>query len=334
MKGRRGSILIIALWSITFLSAFAVILGSQVRQKVTLSHRLNERASLAALCDAGVKKAAALVRSQPEKSYDALKDPWSTNPGEFQDAGLGTGSLSVGYEYFDEKTGQAAMRYGLEDEERKININTADRPALTRLFVLALGIDEADAQDMAACVIDWRDADGELSLPGGGAEDLYYHGLDYPYDAGNAPFGVIDELLLVKGITQDIFVKLKGYCTIYGSGRININTAGEAALAAVGLSADMTERVLALRNGSDGVPATADDVVFESPETIVPKMSQHYSLSAEEVAQLSNAVTVSLATVSGYFTARIRARALNKRVSAEAAAVLDRQGNILYWQES
>ena len=43
-------------------------------------------------------------------------------------------------------------------------------------------------------------------------------------------------MYLIRGITAEIFKKLKPYITIYGDGQININTAGKEVLTALGLN--------------------------------------------------------------------------------------------------
>ena len=40
----------------------------------------------------------------------------------------------------------------------------------------------------------------------------------------------LDELLLVNGMTKDIFERIKDYVTVWGSGMVNINTAGREVL--------------------------------------------------------------------------------------------------------
>ena len=62
-------------------------------------------------------------------------------------------------------------------------------------------------------------------LPVHGAESSYYASLDPPYEAKNAPLDCIEELLMVKGITKEIFNGTKekpglaGYVTADSDGR-------------------------------------------------------------------------------------------------------------------
>lgn len=83
---------------------------------------------------------------------------------------------------------------------------------------------------LVSSIIDWTDSDDEVTnLPfiqheNLGAESSYYSKLQVPYSCKNAPLDTTEELLLVKGITQDVFERIRDYVTVYGDGEININS--------------------------------------------------------------------------------------------------------------
>lgn len=332
-KKRRGSILIIALWSLCLLATFAVILGFTVRQKLTLVNRLDERDRLRFIAEAGIKKAISQLKEEPEKSYYALNDAWSNNISAFKEVNIGDGEFSILNDYINERTGLAESRYGLIDEESKLNINKANQPILERFFKL-VDFDETQAQELAAAIIDWRDRDSELSIPLGSAEDSYYRNLEYSYEAKDADFEVLEEILLVKGMDKNIFEKIKNYITIYGSGKINVNTASKTILLALGLSQDLVDKIVSFRLGEDGIIGTSDDNVFDTPSNIVPKLSQFSHLSDSEIASLGVIVDQYLVTNSNNFMARCISKLNGKKKTTEVISVFNRLGKILYWQES
>jgi len=328
---RQGSILIVALWSLCLLSAFAVILNSQVRQKLVLANRLDQRDKLRLIAEAGVDKAIMELKSNPEKTYFALSDSWSNNPGAFKDVSVGSGEFSLNNSHSDLKSGFLVAGYGCVDEESKININKADAKVLERLFRIILAYDEPQAQELAACIVDWRDVDSELSIPGS-AEDFYYTSQPFPYAAKNFEFETLDELLLVKGFNDNVFEKIKDYVTIYGEGRVNVNTASEVVLVALGLDQDIAHKLILYRAGRDGVEGTLDDNVFISAADILSSLSQAYPLSASQVEQLNRVTALFLATSSNNFLIRATAR-LSARYSLTVSSVVKRDGKILYWRE-
>ncbi len=328
-----GSILIITLWTICFLSALAVSLGFGIRQKIALLGRIDERDRLSFIAEAGVKRAIIQIKKEGDKIYDSLQDAWSNDPTVFSNIDINGGRFNVFYNLKNELSGYAELRFGLVDEESKININSADMVTLEHLFKIALGLEEMQAQELAASIVDWRDADSELSIPLGSAEGSYYRDLSYPYDAKNEPIEVLDELLLVKGISQDIFFKLKDYVTIYGDGKVNVNTASKVVLMALGLNEALADKIIAFRYGADGILNTQDDNVFKATSEILPKLSQFSSLSDSEAAKLSTVVDRFLATKSNNFTVRSAANLNNRKNTLEVTCVISRSGKILYWLE-
>ncbi len=333
MVSRKASILIIALWSLCLLSMFAVYLGYTTRQKMTLVKRLDERSQLHYAAEAGVEQSIILLKKDAPKGYDSLKDVWSDNSSVFQDVDIGRAIYDVAYGYLEWESGSENTRYGLTDEERKININKARGAMLERLFSAVLGADQTQALDLAASVIDWRDKDSELFSPLAGAEDSYYRNTHSPYEAKDADFEVLEELLLVKGIDKDIFEKIKNYVTIYGNGKVNINTASEPALFAAGVSERLIDKIMVFRRGADGLEATDDDGAFPSVNDIVPLLSQSSDLSESDVAELSGVAQESLAVSSENFMIRSIARLPRGNATLTVTCVADKKGRILYWNE-
>jgi type II secretory pathway component PulK len=327
----RASILIVALWSLCLLSAFAVILSYNVRQKIMLVKRLEERAKLSLILDAGVRQAIALLQESEDKSYDSLNDPWSNNVNIFKDISVGDGVCNIKYEYA--QSGIPQERWGLIDEERKININKSPAIVMERLFRLVTNCDESQARELAACIIDWRDSDSELCVPLGSAEDSYYKSLDYPYEAGDADFDVLEEILLVKGMGEDVFSKVKDYITIYGSGLVNINTADNVTLLALGLDEYTVDNILLFRLGNDGIAGTPDDNIFESIYDITAKMREFCRLSQAQMEQLYAKAGQNLTTKSNNFMIKCIAN-LNKRTNfTKVECIINRSGKIFYWNQ-
>ncbi|MFH0738723.1 MAG: hypothetical protein V2A59_02550 [Candidatus Omnitrophota bacterium] len=328
----RASVLIIALWSLCLLATFAVMLGYNVIQKAALVKRLEERAKLGLIAEAGVRQAIALLQ-EPGKSYDSFTDPWSNNINAFKNVPLGEGVFNIEYEYTDWQSGRKQSNYGLIDEERKLNINKAQASVLERLFRFLLNCDEGLARDLAACVIDWRDSDSDLSMPLGGAEDHYYKNLDYPYEAKDADFEVLDELLLVKGFDQKSYEKVKDYITVYGSGYVNVNTADMPVFVALGLDEDIAANIIAFRLGSDGIAGTADDNFFETTYDVAAKMMSFASLSPSQIQQLDNIAGQNLTTKSNNFMIRCRANLEKRKYTTTVESIVDRTGKVLYWSQ-
>lgn len=332
---KRGSILLIALWSMFLLASFAVILGTEVRQKLEMVRRLGERDSLVAACDASVRIALDMVAEQKNKAAQSSR-PYAgalrAGNAKLKAIPLKDCVATVSYETIGPE-GELLTVYGLIDEESKININKAPAQVMERLFRLA-GLEEGPALDLAYSIVDWRDADSFLSVPVGSAEDSYYRGLKYPYEAKDADFEVLDELRLVKGVDENIFNKIKNYITIYGTGLVNINTAQRPILIALGLSGDTADLLISHRNGKDGLAGTDDDVVFMRAGALTADLSAAHHLSDAELSELSGLVARGMIDVqSDYFSVSVTARMRRGKGSHYASAVINSNGGILYWSE-
>ena len=88
-----------------------------------------------------------------------------------------------------------------------------------------LGIDHGLAQQVAVAAADWIDSD---SVPGnGGAEDDFYSQFDPPYRAANTLMAGPSELLMVGGVSPDLYARVKPWVCALPTTQlspVNINT--------------------------------------------------------------------------------------------------------------
>lgn len=98
-----------------------------------------------------------------------------------------------------------------------------------RRLLANLGLDPA----LADAVMDWLDADNDARFPGG-AEDDWYLRQHPAYRAANRMMSSPSELLLVRGVTPEIYERLRPFVTaLPGYTAINVNTAGPEVLMAL-----------------------------------------------------------------------------------------------------
>lgn len=91
----------------------------------------------------------------------------------------------------------------VEAESSKVDVNMADAAALVRVFRRA-GLEADQAEILADRVVDFRDGDDATGKSGMEKEDYRRMGLDYlPLDESLAS---LDQLLLVPGVTPDLFL--------------------------------------------------------------------------------------------------------------------------------
>ncbi|MDZ7791287.1 MAG: type II secretion system protein GspK [Xanthomonadales bacterium] len=114
--------------------------------------------------------------------------------------------------------GAAEVEIRITDESGKIDLNSSNAELLSNLFI-SRGMEETEAWHLADAIEDWRDSDELPRLYG--AELAEYEAAGYPYGPANAPFGSVDELQQVIGMSWDFYKELEPMLTVHSSGRIN-----------------------------------------------------------------------------------------------------------------
>jgi general secretion pathway protein K len=122
------------------------------------------------------------------------------------------------------------------DLQGRINLNSLATPAIEaysteqRRFIRLLQaleleepLSQSNAMMLANAVFDWVDLDDDQRFPGG-AEDLFYYQQSPPGKAANQLFASVSELLVINGMTPEIYRALTPHVTLWGNGLLNINT--------------------------------------------------------------------------------------------------------------
>ena len=140
-------------------------------------------------------------------------------------------------------------------EGGKLNVNTAKPEDILRLlFSLGVGVDRA--RMITDGIVAWRSAaeNANQFAPGGGPGSTFR--------PRNASLEELEEILLVPGMTPDLFYGrfdrdpagrliprggLRDCLTVFGSGRIDINTAPPALLESLGIPPPLIERIVSRR---------------------------------------------------------------------------------------
>jgi hypothetical protein len=311
-------------------------MGYHVRQKITLVDRIENWNFLYGVAEMGIEKAISNLQEKNEKKevFHAFGDPLVTSANEFRGVPTGGGSarFTVSYEYPLSTEEDKQVVYGIEDEGGKLNLNLAKAKVISNLFQVIADLDEEKAGEIAYSIVDWRDSDSSLSHPDHGAEDDYYEDLDPEYGAKDHDFQSLNELLLIRGMDQEIYDRIKPYVTIYGEIGVNINTAPKAVLLGLGCGETLAQKIVDYRSGTDRTFGTEDDIGFSDVTTVSAILGPAMSLSGPETNTLNLLVSGGLLTVnSTYFQVRSRGENWQKKETFEIIAVVDMEGKIYSW---
>jgi general secretion pathway protein K len=175
----------------------------------------------------------------------------------------------------------AKVQIEVQDESGKIDINASGLNTLTMMFKAA-GVEQFEADKLAAAVVDWRDVDDLLTL--NGAEDNDYESAGLPYGAADAPFTTIGELQQVLGMDYELYAKLQNEITIYGGlDRPNAAFASELGLQTIeGIDPAMALQLLQMRRQfRPGDPAGAGAMLPDGTPLLAQGSTGTYTLRSK-----------------------------------------------------
>lgn len=181
--------------------------------------------------------------------------------------------------------------------DKEGNYNDALKLIFTRFLSLPeFGLDIEDVENITDAIKDWIDRDNETTRFG--AEGSYYQSLERPYPCKNAPFEFLEELLLVRGITRELFYGttespgISSFISIYGNGKININTASSMVIRSLSdeIDEDRAEEIIAYRGDEKNdlsdktwyktVPGMAGVAM---PDSIITTSSDYFTIVSEGI---------------------------------------------------
>jgi len=180
----RGTVLIVTMWILLVLAGLVLVLARAVRVEGDRSAN-----DLAALQATTVEQGAI---QYVLASVDGLQGQTPTEADVPCEAiRVGDGAFWILHPTSDD---DLTYSYGITDEASKMNLNTATVDMLSKLPGMTA--------EFAASIVDWRDADSDVTP--GGAESEYYLMLADPYECKNGPLETVEELFLIRGASKEI----------------------------------------------------------------------------------------------------------------------------------
>ncbi|HSB04622.1 MAG TPA: helix-hairpin-helix domain-containing protein [Thermodesulfobacteriota bacterium] len=197
LRTSRGVALIMVLWVITILSVIVFEFAFAMRTEVNITQHYKEEVQLYAYAEGGLHRAMAeLIYKHDARIQQMRKTPTTEEiPPEKKEWVTDGRVYLLPYD-------QGTCEIRVMGEAGKVNINTVSEATLRRI-VGQMGL-EGEARDVLTdSILDWRDADDLYRI--NGAENDYYQSLKEPYNCKNANLDSIEELLLIRGVTPDLF---------------------------------------------------------------------------------------------------------------------------------
>ena len=305
----RGFALILVMTVIFVLAILAGAFAYSMKVESRLAANANSESELEWMGRSGVELAKYFLDQSPRlgSRYVSLNQLWAGGPGDGQE----TNSPLMGINLKHYELGPGSISVHITDLERKLNLNRiaslrspqgGGQDILQRALIL-IGVDASESGVISDSIVDWKDVDDATTLSG--AESDFYLGREQAHFAKNGPIDDLAELLLVNGVTPEIYwgprwvahqfqmvdsrrgrrgraadlrptypLGLVDLFTPISNGSVNINTASSPVLqAALGIPDNLAAEIIRVRAGLDGVEGTEDDTPFQNTAmAMVPGM--------------------------------------------------------------
>ncbi|MFN2426868.1 MAG: type II secretion system minor pseudopilin GspK [Candidatus Binatia bacterium] len=248
---QRGVALILVLWTFAAVAVLAAEFARAMHDEAASTRNFKESTHARMIALAGVNEVILALKADRQTAQDVETAEDYENPDPIRSLSHGDGQWVP--------ASFRGNRYEVRvfDEAGKLALNKLDATQLRMIFE-NLGIDPDEGEVIADSIIDWQDAD-DLHLTNG-AESEYYEGLDRPYRAKNAWFDSVEELLLVRGVTREIFYGFDGvpglidiFSVFNQTKTINLNSVTPAVMQALsGIDPEAASEFQSDRRTADG----------------------------------------------------------------------------------
>lgn len=235
-RSDSGSALLMVLWLTAALSAVGLAVASNVRSETDRTKTNIDDARAYFLARGAVERAALHFEWSGYRTPDGAP-MYYVNGNPHMDLSFPAGDAHV----------------EIIPEASKLSLN-GSRPEEILRLLMALGAPEEQATQVTAAIVDWRTPANEMRAS---PFDGFYLSQIPSFVARHASFQENEELLLVKGMTPDLYYGnsldgsrpgLRDCISVYGSaGTVDINTARRPTLEAIGIDPVDADLIIAQR---------------------------------------------------------------------------------------
>ena len=191
----QGSILIIVLWVAFGLVSLALYFGHSMLFEYRAADNAVAQVEAEKTIESASRYLAYTLTNLVGTGYALPGVLPSIEDYEYENVAVGQGAFwLIGRSYDNPDIQADEPVFGLIDEASKLNLNKVTLAMLELLPNMT--------PELAAAIIDWRDADSDVST--NGAEAEAYLRLPEPYLPKDGPFETVEELRLVYGMTPEL----------------------------------------------------------------------------------------------------------------------------------
>jgi len=262
---RRGAALLMILGVIATLAILLTASLSIIGMRIKVVNYKNNMFK-SKMITKSVQTFSGYVLMTDSNEYDSLDDIWADSPELF----TGQYDEQSSWSIIGRISENSVTNFGFVDEQSKLNIKKASMNVLIRFFEYTAGLDSEDAFMLSASIEQTR------------IENMIIY---------SNTFQSIYELLYVPEMTQETFDSIENLITVYGNGKLNVNTVNKNVLLALiasetdlKTSESFVEKLLIFRNQGNIIKAKNGKKMKEAVKSAI-------SLSKQEIGIVDNIYT-------------------------------------------
>ncbi len=265
-RRKQGTALLAVLGVITMLALIVGSFAFESKLEALLVSHKKKRFQADMQARSGIEYARAILDRQQQAKQLEIEDMAEDKDGFMQAALYVQRGMPTTSEI---ELGNGRFSISIESAESGRNVNTLTREQWADIFEMA-NVPSTEWDAMIDCLEDWKDENDLHGLNGAESDDPFYEERGYPVK--NGPLDSVEELLLIKNWgpeilygkpadeESDAIFGIADILTVWGDGRVNLNTASTNLLLSFAEYEDWElAGVMEARAGEDGIPNTLDD---------------------------------------------------------------------------
>jgi len=276
MSKQKGLALVMVLWILSLLTIMAGSFALNMRREASITMDTKNNTQALAVAESGIAMAEMMLLNPDQNKR------WRSD-----------GSI---YEINADTT---KVRVRVLSEAGKIDINKADQVLLQALLA-NVPEDEKMKLKLVDAILDWRDDDDLVHSNGAEKKEYKDAGLSYP--PRNKPFQSLEELQLVLGMNEIIFLQLEPLITVYsGQSTVTLEQAAIEVLQLIpGLDTSLIDSYMTARLDSaiNNLPIPPPPTITAQPATAVqvvtPEQTNVLTLVSEAWLDNESSATITV----------------------------------------
>ena len=241
LKDNRGFALILTILIVSLVVVLTLQFNNSMWSDLYSSANLRDNIRLRFIARSGVNCALAVLSEDSSSSdSDSLQEAWASS----KELSLNSVTMFENGHFqveISDLSGKIQVNRLITEDGK---YNEAQKMLLMRfLSSEQFQLDSDEVGNLIDAIKDWIDPDDDVTRFG--AENGYYQSLENPYPCKNGPMESLGQMLLIKGVTKELFygnehrAGIANHLTVYGDGKININTADPLVLCSLSDDIDM-----------------------------------------------------------------------------------------------